>query len=58
MAVILLVVASMVMLLGLSVYKNPATTGVGLAIFLLGVPIHYLATWCKRFARANRVVGE
>ena len=58
MVIIVLVVIFMVFLLSLSIYKNPTTTGVGLAIFLAGIPVHYIGNFFKKFAGADKAMGN
>ncbi|KAK2151772.1 hypothetical protein LSH36_352g03045 [Paralvinella palmiformis] len=43
-------------IVGLSFYQNPRTIGIGVAIFLLGVPLYYLGVCCRNSTSMNRVM--
>ena len=49
--------AIIIWLLGVSAYKSPFASGVGLLIFLLGIPVYLIMEHLKTNKTANVVVG-
>ncbi len=45
-------------LIGFSIYENPVDLGLGLALFLAGIPIFYATKYLKSNKSAVKVISE
>ena len=48
----------MMAIIGLSFYKSPLVTGIGIAVFLLGAPLYGLIVLLRDRPTPNRIMGE